>query len=128
MAVTAFSLIALTTAGAQAEAQTSETRAPRHPISEGKPIREVVPPKPAAQQPQQQPSASNPVAPTEPVERSTRQPTRPERIQPNPPPEPSKPIESKRQEIRKAEPPAPIGTIDPRPGTIKTHPGTIETR
>ena len=98
IAVTALAVMALAAAGAQA----ADTKAPRHPISEGKPISEVVPPKPAADLPE----GTKPITPREPVERSTRQPTRPERIQPNPPPEPTKPIETIRPQIRKSEPPS----------------------
>ena len=120
-AVTALATLLLWCSEAQAA---DPAPAARHPLSEGKPIREIVPPKEEVRQS----APSKPVTPREPVQRSSRQPTQPPRIQPNPKPDPIRPIEPAPPIIRKIEPPVPIGTIDPRPGTIRTHPGTIEVR
>ena len=102
-----------------------EPAPPRHPLSQGVPIDEVVPPAPRTGSI----PGIRPVAPEEPVERRSRQPTQPPRIKaterPAPPPPP---IEMKSPLTRPAKPTVPIGTIDPRPGTIRTHPGTIEAK
>lgn len=123
-AVLSLALLFLTGGCAQADDEAQGKKAPRHPISEGRALSDIMPPKPAAKE--AEPVRATP--PTEPVERQSRQPTRAQRIQPNSPPEPSKSIDMKKPEIREVEPPVPIGTIDPRSGTIRTNPGTIEAR
>ena len=124
VAVALMAVLALCTAQVQAADPKPDSKSASHPLSEGKPIREIVPPKAETRRPE--PAKS--VTPREPVQRSSRQPTQPPRIQPNPKPDPIRPIDPGPPLIRPIEPPVPIGTIDPRPGTIRTHPGTIEVR
>lgn len=104
----------------------AEPPAPRHPLSEGSSLRDIVPPKPEAEKPAPVTGPATP--PKEPVERRSRQPTMPPRIEPNAPPEKPAPIETRDPVQRPEKPKPPIGTIDPRPGTIRTFPGTIEAR
>lgn len=102
----------------------AETTVPRHPLSEGTSLRDIVPPKPDAERPA--PVTGPAMPPKEPVERRSRQPTMAPRLQPKDPPAPPEPIEPRNPVQRPERPKPPIGTIDPRPGTIRTFPGTIE--
>lgn len=104
----------------------AETTVPRHPLSEGTSLRDIVPPKPDAERPAPVTGPATP--PKEPVERRSRQPTMAPRLQPKDPPAPPEPIEPRNPVQRPERPKPPIGTIDPRPGTIRTFPGTIEAR
>lgn len=126
LAALSIGLLLAADAGQAQTASTVEMRTPRHPLSEGTPLREIVPPKPDAEKPA--PLDGNPAPPKEPVEQRSRQPTQPPRLQPGDPPKPPEPIEMRNPLQRPEKPRPPIGTIDPRPGTIRTFPGTIEAR
>lgn len=99
---------------------------PRHPISESLTIDQVLPPKPSVGG--TAPQAGAPPSPKELVESRSRQPTQPPRIEANPKPTPPPPIEPMTTPTPPSRPNAPIGTIDPRPGTTRKHPGTIQAK
>ncbi|MDF1793347.1 MAG: hypothetical protein P1U88_15645 [Thalassobaculaceae bacterium] len=106
----------------------ADSSAPRHSLSDGTPLKQIVPPKGGAS-----PSAPVTAVPPQgaakkPADRRSRQPTQPPRIQPNARPQAPAPIEMKEPFKRPEKPVAPIGTIDTRPGTIHPSPGTIDAK